>query len=148
MVVSCSAYGCSNRFKKGQSIHFVLIKVCLKCLIIVVVYIHFIFSFPLKNSVLLKQWVNALKRKNFNPTQWSRICSEHFTQQDFVYRPDSERPLLKIDSVPSIFNGFPSHLQPKPIKVRKLPPQRNQLLNGEGIYILFVHDYYYFDTLN
>ncbi|KAL4088861.1 hypothetical protein QTP88_023945 [Uroleucon formosanum] len=109
MVISCSAYGCSNRFKKGQSIHF--------------------FNFPLKNSILLKQLVNALKRQNFKPTQWSRICSEHFTQEDFVHRSDSERPLLKIGSVTFIFKGFPSYLQPKPIKIRKLPSQRNQLLN-------------------
>lgn len=94
----------------------------------------FIFSFPFKNNILLKQWVNVLKRKNFKPTQWSRICSEHFTQEDFVHRPGSERPLLKIDSVPSIFKAFPSYLQPKPIKIRKLPSQRNQMLNSEGIW--------------
>lgn len=89
------------------------------------------FSFPSKNNILLDKWVNALKRKNFKPTQWSRVCSEHFTEEDYVHRPDSNRPLLKIDSVPSIFKAFPSYLQPKPIKIRKLPAQRNQLRIGK-----------------
>ncbi|XP_022163482.1 THAP domain-containing protein 1-like [Myzus persicae] len=110
MVVSCSDYGCSNRYIKGQPIHF--------------------FKW---NNILLDKWVNASKRKNFKPTQWSRVCSEHFTEEDYVHRPDSDRPLLKIDSVPSIFKTFPSYLQPKPIKIRKLPAQRNQLRIDEPI---------------
>lgn len=34
--------------------------------------------------------------------------------------------------MPSIFKAFPSYLQPKPIKIRKLPAQRNQLRIGKN----------------
>lgn len=80
--------------------------------------------------------MDALKRKNFKPTQWSRICSAHFTQEDFLLRPDAHRPLLKSDSVPSVFPAFPSYYQPKAKKIRKEPTQRDNLLN-EGILVYF-----------
>ncbi|KAL1489512.1 hypothetical protein ABEB36_013469 [Hypothenemus hampei] len=39
--------------------------------------------FP-KNNKLRKKWINAWKRKTFFPTKYSRLCSNHFKQEDFV----------------------------------------------------------------
>ncbi|XP_060877180.1 THAP domain-containing protein 1-like, partial [Metopolophium dirhodum] len=104
MPVSCVAFGCSNRFEPGKSIHF--------------------FRFPIKNEELTQLWVNAIRRKNFNPTQWSRICSVHFTENDFMIRSDADRPLLKINAVPSVFPSFPTYYQNKSKKPRKPPTLR------------------------
>ncbi|KAL4089272.1 hypothetical protein QTP88_024329 [Uroleucon formosanum] len=103
MPVSCVAFGCSNRFETGKSIHF--------------------FRFPIKNEELTQLWVNAI-RKNFNPTQWSRICSVHFTENDFIIRPDAERSLLKIHAVHSEFPSFPKYYQNTNKKPRKPPTLR------------------------
>jgi len=43
----------------------------------------------------------------------SRICSVHFTENDFMIRPDADRPLLKINAVPSVFPSFPTYHQNK-----------------------------------
>lgn len=77
-------------------------------------YFNFIivrYRFPVSNNELMSKWVSAIKRKNFEPNQWSRICSIHFTEQDFQVRPGAHRLLLKDDAVPSIFSSFPSYLQ-------------------------------------
>ncbi|XP_022170372.1 THAP domain-containing protein 1-like [Myzus persicae] len=63
MPVSCVAYGCTNRYKPGQTIHF--------------------FRFPLANVNLNKKWIAAIKRKNFTPTKWSRLCSDHFVYENY-----------------------------------------------------------------
>ena len=68
--------------------------------------------FPLKNEELLKQWILALKRKNFKPSKSSRICSRHFKPTDYDPPVVSGPPHLKKDAVPSDFD-FPDHLQPK-----------------------------------
>ncbi|XP_060873993.1 THAP domain-containing protein 5-like [Metopolophium dirhodum] len=95
MPVSCVAYGCTNRYKSGQNIHF--------------------FRFPLNNENVNQKWIIALRRKNFIPSQWSRICSIHFIDNDYEIRPGTTKPCLKIDAVPSNFPSFPSYLQ-KPAK--------------------------------
>ncbi|XP_060855698.1 uncharacterized protein LOC132933424 [Metopolophium dirhodum] len=80
--------------------------------------------FPIKNEELTQLWVNAIRRKNFNPTQWSRTCSVHFTENDFMIRPDADRPLLKINDVPSVFPSFSTYYQNKNKKPRKPPTLR------------------------
>lgn len=50
-------------------------------------------------------WVKAIKRENFVPTRYSKICSKHFTNNDFYQ--GYFRKLLKETSVPSIFNSDP-----------------------------------------
>ncbi|XP_060860275.1 THAP domain-containing protein 1-like [Metopolophium dirhodum] len=105
MPVSCVAYGCTNRYKSGQNIHF--------------------FRFPLNNENVNQKWIIALRRKNCIPSQWSRICSIHFIDSDYEIRPGTTKPCLKIDAVPSNFPSFPSYLQ-KPAKCpRKEPAKRN-----------------------
>jgi len=57
MVKSCCAVGCTNRLKKGSGIQF--------------------YRFP-EDKVRRGQWVAAVGRKNWNPMQYSWICSAHF----------------------------------------------------------------------
>lgn len=61
------------------------------------------------NTVLLKKWVHAVKRKNFFPSLYSKLCSDHFLPTDILDRPGTYKKHLKADAVPSIFSGFPSY---------------------------------------
>ena len=59
MVVSCCAYGsCTNRFGEKKGLGF--------------------FRFPLKPMERRSRWIQAVRRKNWNPSPHSRICGEHF----------------------------------------------------------------------
>lgn len=60
----------------------------------------------------------AIKRKNFTPTKYHHVCSEHFTPGDLVHNPGSNRKLLKENAVPSVFPSYPEYYQPKPKKMR------------------------------
>lgn len=64
---------------------------------------NYVLSFP-KNPDLLKEWLTAIRRKNFEPSIYSRICSNHFTEESFETSGWSCVPKLKIDAVPSIFD--------------------------------------------
>ena len=64
MVKSYSAYGCTNRFSKnGISFH----------------------KFPLKDKSLLRKWIVATKRENFQPTFNRYLCGEHFLPSIDIY---------------------------------------------------------------
>ena len=91
----CSVPGCSNRSgRDSTSFH----------------------KFPLKNAKLLQQWIHNIKRKDFTPTKYSKVCGEHFTKECFV--PDksvfcpSLKPLpykqLRSDAVPTVFGYKPA----------------------------------------
>lgn len=95
--------------------------------------------FPLSNELLTKKWVDALKRKNFKPSQSSRICSVHFTEQDYQLRPDAHRPLLKENAVPSIFPSFPSYYQKEKKRPRKQPASRIQITNNISNIFLVIY---------
>ena len=56
MVISCCSIGCTNRQGKGR--------------------VKF-FRFP-ANQSRKNQWIAAIKRKNWTPSEYSRICSAHF----------------------------------------------------------------------
>lgn len=71
------------------------------------------FRFPFKRPEILQKCLSALKRVNFAPSKFTTICSEHFEACAFVERPNIIRPYLKDDAVPTIFKGFPPHLQKK-----------------------------------
>ncbi|KFV77663.1 THAP domain-containing protein 1, partial [Struthio camelus australis] len=60
-----------------------------------------IYRFPLTRPDLCKKWEAALKRKNFKPTKYSSICSEHFTPDCF--KRECNNKLLKENAVPTIF---------------------------------------------
>ena len=90
----CIAYGCNNNFGKesiAKGIRF--------------------HRLPLKNPVLMKKWLAALKLEKPHFTATSRICSQHFEDECFL--PDlhadllatgKSRRMLKEGAVPTIFS--------------------------------------------
>ncbi|KFM80891.1 THAP domain-containing protein 1, partial [Stegodyphus mimosarum] len=89
---TCSAYGCTNRCSKkipGVTFH----------------------AFP-KNKIKRAAWIKAVRRKNWTPTVYSRLCSEHFSE-DQIDRSSLACVRLRENAVPNIFKGFPAHLQQK-----------------------------------
>uniref|UniRef100_A0A2S2NZV2 THAP domain-containing protein 9 n=1 Tax=Schizaphis graminum TaxID=13262 RepID=A0A2S2NZV2_SCHGA len=104
MVISCAAFGCTNRQFKGNTIQF--------------------HRFPLKRTEVLQKWIKEVRRKNFVPSKYSFLCSEHFLDSDYQIRPGATIKLLNENAIPSVFKGFPVHLQQSlPVKRRLL--QRN-----------------------
>ncbi|XP_069670518.1 THAP domain-containing protein 3-like isoform X3 [Periplaneta americana] len=101
MVVSCAAHNCNNAFLKGSGISF--------------------HGFPLKKPELLAKWLFAMKRENFVPSHYVKLCSAHFKHTDFWENHCYK--ILKDDAVPSLFN-FPSHLQ-KVMKKNKIDPEED-----------------------
>ncbi|XP_055937624.1 THAP domain-containing protein 3-like [Argiope bruennichi] len=87
MTRHCSAFGCTNTSwkesckKKGISFHF----------------------FP-KDELLLQRWLINIRRTNFKPSRSSLLCSEHFTDDNFVYQPFTNRRQLKKDAIPTQFS--------------------------------------------
>uniref|UniRef100_A0A3P8W6B9 THAP domain-containing protein 6-like n=1 Tax=Cynoglossus semilaevis TaxID=244447 RepID=A0A3P8W6B9_CYNSE len=90
MPVSCAAWGCQNRCSvstrsKGITFH----------------------RFP-KDVLMRKKWEVALRREKFTATKACRLCSDHFTPEDFDRTGQTVR--IRDGSVPSVFNS-PAHLQ-------------------------------------
>ena len=56
-----------------------------------------------------------MRRIDFQPSKYSKLCSEHFTENDFLTQFGLRK--LKPDAVPSRFK-FPEHLKIKSIKPR------------------------------
>ena len=67
MPITCVAWDCTNRMKKDSGISF--------------------HRFPHKNPQLLQKWIQAIRRENWQPTQYIYICSKHFEDSCFVVRP-------------------------------------------------------------
>ena len=64
MGTTCAAYGCTNRGKKGSTVRF--------------------HKFPsIKRADLRKKQTLAMKRKNFNPSASTTVCSDHFRSEDY-----------------------------------------------------------------
>lgn len=95
-------------------------------------------SFPLSNYELSDKWVRALHRVDFTPTKYSRVCSRHFTDADFITaRRDSNQSRcrkkqsdgtgglvsrhLTSDAVPSVFENVPAYMS----AVESTPRQTN-----------------------
>ncbi|KAI4455481.1 thap domain-containing [Holotrichia oblita] len=92
MVLNCVAFGCNNLHQTGKIIPF--------------------HTFPWKRPEILKLWVQAIRRENWYPSKTSRICGNHFLENDYKLKPGSTIKLLKPDAIPSVF-CFPKHLQTK-----------------------------------
>ena len=58
MSLSCCAFGCANRYFSGTKKHF--------------------FRIPASEDQRMK-WIAAINRKNWTPTEGTRLCSDHFT---------------------------------------------------------------------
>ncbi|XP_063228502.1 THAP domain-containing protein 2-like isoform X3 [Bacillus rossius redtenbacheri] len=67
------------------------------------------YRFP-KDPVRRARWIKAVRRKDWTPSSFSLLCSQHFSDDCFdktslcVVR-------LKDHAVPSIFPAYPAHLQ-------------------------------------
>lgn len=126
MVISCCAYNCTNRQTTSKMLSF--------------------HRVPLNNPKLLKQWKLAIRRKDWEPTKTSLICSEHFTDDDYVVKKSaSVRPRLKPDAVPSIFD-FPDNYnymkkEKQRILAEKLEYEKQLLINHKKMCVSHDHSY-------
>lgn len=65
------------------------------------------FHFIPKDNVLRKKWIKAIRRKNWVPSNQSRVCSRHFEKCDFT-ETNSASPVcfqkrhLKREAIPSL----------------------------------------------
>lgn len=89
--MSCSAFGCTKRPCKESTLQF--------------------FRFPLSDHARLKRWIINVRRKNWTPSSSSRLCCNHFEEDQFFIDKKGKRR-LKDTAVPTIFN-FPPHLLKK-----------------------------------
>ena len=91
----CSAFGCDNSKHKNKNVTF--------------------HKFP-SDKIIAQKWKIAMKRKGFEPAQYSYVCSAHFKSTDYETVGQDGKPLklkrLKKSAVPSVFTaGLPAHLQ-------------------------------------
>ena len=91
MPKNCCAVGCSNVFRKGSGIQF--------------------YRFPVDLERWSK-WIAAVNRQNWNPTEYTWICSKHF-----VSGVKSNNPVVP-NFMPSLFKHIKS-----PVK-RRLEARR------------------------
>ncbi|NXH71700.1 THAP1 protein, partial [Hydrobates tethys] len=84
-----------------------------------------IYRFPLTRPDLCKKWEAAVKRKNFKPTKYSSICSEHFTPDCF--KRECNNKLLKENAVPTIF----CYTEPS----EKVNPKHSQFKIPERVFV-------------
>ncbi|KAG1650685.1 THAP domain-containing protein 1 [Nymphon striatum] len=108
MVYKCAAFGCRSGYK-GETADRIL-------------SFH---KFPLKDPELIQRWLRRLQRKNFVPTENSRLCSLHFDDSSFVLQTTDKnkkragardfsqlsKRRLVINAVPSIFPNCPSYMK-------------------------------------
>ncbi|KAF7660558.1 hypothetical protein LDENG_00279850 [Lucifuga dentata] len=82
----CCAYNCESTY--GSDVTF--------------------FKFPLYNDRKLKKWLTSMKWKDWSPSRFSVLCSNHFEEQ-YIDR-SGRSTKLREDAVPTIFS-FPEHMQ-------------------------------------
>ncbi|GCC27331.1 hypothetical protein chiPu_0005755 [Chiloscyllium punctatum] len=127
MVLSCSAYGCKNRYDKDRGVSF--------------------HRFPLKRPELCKKWLAAVRRRNFTPTKNSNLCSEHFTLDCF--RKNCNNKILEENAVPSIFCFTRPNQQSKKLEIPVTSDQHNAeeisedttLKQAHGLLTVYDHSY-------
>ncbi len=86
---SCCAVGCSNRFRKGSGVNF--------------------YRFPEDKERKLR-WIAAVGRKDWMPTKYTWLCSDHF-----ISGSKSNDPLSP-DYVPSVFAHASTSLKRKAVE--------------------------------
>ena len=80
--------------------------------------IHY-YVLALKRQPVLRKWLVAMKRQSPPVAPGFRVCSDHFTEVDYIYKPvfNASGMLTKVktnclmpDAVPSVFNLQTSQL--------------------------------------
>ncbi|KAH8024859.1 hypothetical protein HPB51_001772 [Rhipicephalus microplus] len=64
------------------------------------------------------RWLAAIRRDKWSPNTtscYTKVCSRHFKEEDFI---EGKRRRLKKGAVPSVFEEYPPHLQPKSTPAR------------------------------
>lgn len=64
----------------------------------------FLFSFPSNGKKERREWVIAVRRKNWEPSKTSRICSAHFREEDL--NRTLRNVMIKDGAVPTVFPDF------------------------------------------
>ncbi|KAM4598858.1 THAP domain-containing protein 2-like [Fundulus diaphanus] len=93
---TCVAFGCNNKQFSGCGKTF--------------------HRFPHGNAARMKQWVLNVRRKKWQPSKTSVLCSEHFEEQCFDRTGQTVR--LRESALPTLFN-FPKRIQKTPKPPRK-----------------------------
>nr|XP_012559781.1 THAP domain-containing protein 1-like [Hydra vulgaris] len=107
MVNSCAAPGCTNRAMINDNRAF--------------------YKFPINNRELCKKLIVAIKRETFIPTEYSRICSDHFLPSDYNIPDFNNKPKLKPFAVSSIFIDSKPKLKESLILYRHKQIKRDSL---------------------
>ena len=113
MVKSCCAPGCENCWSKGSGLSF--------------------YHFP-ADPVRRAQWGAAVSRKNWEPTEYSRLCSVHFVSGS------KSNDKLSPDYMPSIFSHTNSPIKRKAernvhayTRRKEARRRRSEALNREAV---------------
>lgn len=92
IMVYCTAFNCNNDGKKMKSLSF--------------------FQFP-ANEKYRQIWKEKVRRLNWEPNKYSRLCSAHFEPHCFLHNyklfdslglPRPKKATLKHDAIPTIFD--------------------------------------------
>ncbi|KAG8303411.1 hypothetical protein J6590_010447 [Homalodisca vitripennis] len=98
MPMSCVAFGCFNKGKlEGITYH----------------------SFP-KGAEQWQRWINAVRRKDWEPNRPSRLCSSYFREAD-IDRTSLCRVRIREGAVPANFPAFSEVKDRKPLKRKEEP---------------------------
>ncbi|XP_065210031.1 THAP domain-containing protein 2-like [Planococcus citri] len=100
MVQFCCAFNCSKSSDTNPELIF--------------------HSFPNaeKDKERRQKWIHAIRRKNWQPGKYTRLCSEHFLASDYDPPVVCGKLRLKSTAIPSVFD-YPEHLQPKKVSERR-----------------------------
>lgn len=75
--------------------------------------------------MVYQKWIIAIRRDEgpeFQVTQWTKLCSKHFHESDYIPTVASGRKLLRDTAVPSVFSFSKKKTVRKPPK-KRAPPQ-------------------------
>lgn len=84
---------------------------------------------------MLRQWIIAIKRDpgtHFSIERTTKVCSRHFTENDFVPNVASGRRYLRENAVPSIF-PFLKEVVPRPLPKRQPLQTLHMQQDGTGV---------------
>jgi len=118
-MVNCAAYGCRSGYKSQKSTTDDTNEGHQRIKDPMLSY----HAFPIQDKDLCDKWVRAIRRENFIATKYSKLCSVHFKESDFVEvsrdtnkqrRKSDDKQLrrryLKDGAVPSILPNAPQYL--------------------------------------